>query len=338
MKLLFVKLSSLGDVIHSLPAINDIAQSRPDVELHWLIEQSFAPLAQLSPFVKKTLPINLRSIKKQQGLIAAFHHMRNIARPLKTGGYDLALDAQGLWKSAYFAKNSDGVSTGYDFASARDPFASMLYQKKFSIDKNQHAIHRTRKLCAQALGYTISDTIDYGLDKILYQKNGQKILEQFQIKNSFIFGFHATTWETKHWKQKYWIELAEKLKSIHHQLVISYGNDVEKQSAHAMAELSSNIVIIPKMDYIDLINFLSLASGFVSVDTGLGHLASALDIPGIGLYGPTSPDRVGLLGNHQISLTGYQDKPRYNKKFIKGYDAMANITADQVFQTLLSIL
>ncbi len=338
MKLLFVKLSSLGDVIHSLPSINDIAQNRPDVELHWLIEQSFAPLLQLSSFVQKTIPINLRSIKRQKGLLAAFAHMQEVAKTLKQEGYHMALDGQGLWKSAYFAKNSGGIPTGYDFASARDPFASLLYQEKITVHKQQHAIHRMRKLCAQALDYSISPAINYGLDKIDFQKNGQKLLEQFQIQQNFIVGFHATTWETKHWKQKYWGKLADKLQTIGLQLVISYGNEAEKKAACAMAGLSANIKIVPKMDYISLMNLLSVADGFVSVDTGLGHLASGLNIPGVGLYGPTSPEYVGFLGENQLSLTGDKHKPRYNKKFTSDYDPMANITADQVFQTLLKLI
>ncbi len=337
-KLLFVKLSSLGDVIHSLPAIHDIAQNRPDIELHWLVEQSLAPLASLNSFTQKTLPINLRSIKKQHGFFAAFRHMQDVCRHLKTENYDMAIDAQGLWKSAYFARGSGGDSVGYDFSSARDPFASLLYQKKITIKQDQHAIIRMRKLCAQALDYSISPTINYGLDKHNFQQEGQKLLKQFQIQKNFIFGFHGTTWETKLWKQKYWGELASKLQNEGFQLVMSYGNEAEKQAAFEMTDLSVNIKIIPKMDYLSLINLLSAARGFVSVDTGLGHLASALDIPGVGLYGPTSPDRVGLLGKNQRSLTGYAHKPRYNKKFIHGYDAMNNITSDQVLQSLLEMI
>lgn len=336
MKILLIKLSSLGDIIHSLPAINDMAKHSPQGELHWLVEEDFTALAKLHPFVKKIHPMHLRRLKKQKKIGAMISHIKQIRHMLKQENYDIIIDAQGLIKSAIFGKGLTNNFFGYDKKSARDSTASYFYPQKISVSKDLHALERTRQLCAKALQYSIkNEPFHYGLNKQDYQKKGQDILAQHHIEGHFVFFFHGTTWPTKHWPLDYWFELAQKLKNKDLKAVLTYGNEMEKNRAYKLAEMSDNIYILPKLALLDVMAVMALAHQFVAVDTGLGHLAAALDLQGVAIYGPTNPKKVGILGQHQISLWGHKaGEPLYNKQYKKGFDSMANITADDVYKAL----
>ncbi|MFV0321496.1 MAG: lipopolysaccharide heptosyltransferase I [Alphaproteobacteria bacterium] len=338
MKILFVKLSSLGDIVHSFPAVNDCAQNMPDIELHWLVEEGFADLAALPKFVKNTHKIHLRKLKKQP--IKAWQHIRAVRKILKAENYDIVIDGQGLIKSGILAKNIAPDVYGYDKNSARDSNASYFYNHKINVSKEMHALERTRQLFAQSLGYSIEDKkFNYGIDATIYQPKGELILNQNHIHEPFVFLFHGTTWPTKHWPFDHWVELAELLKNNHLRALVTYGNDSEKERAEKLSQASDNFIILPKLPLMELMAVLSCAKAFVSVDTGLGHLAAALDLPGVAIYGPTSPDKVGILGTHQISLFGHKEgEPFYNKEYKQGFDSMANITAQQVYDKLLTWL
>ncbi len=336
MKILLIKLSSLGDIVHSYPALNDMARHLPKAELHWLVEENFEDLAKLHPFVKKTHIIQLRRLKKQKAVGQIYRHIREVRQVLRAENYDAIIDAQGLFKSAIFGYKLTDSFFGYDKKSARDGNASFFYPHKIHISKNMHALERTRHLCAQALQYSIENQgFDYGLNKKDYQKTGQDILAKHHIEGKFAFFLHGTTWPTKHWPLAHWLELATLLKAQNIKALVTYGNDAEKQRTEQMKQANDNIYILPQQNLLDVMAVLSCADKFVSVDTGLGHLAAALNLEGVAIYGPTSPEKVGILGQKQTSLWGYkQGEPQYNKNFKKGFDSMANIDAHQVYEIL----
>ncbi len=339
MKILLIKLSSLGDIIHSYPAINDMALNFPDAKLHWLVEEGFAELAALPPFVDKVHKVGLRRIKKQKAFWKFYPHIKQIRNILKEENYDIIIDIQGLIKSAILGYALSDNFYGYDKNSARDNNASFFYKHKITVSTKMHALERTRLLCAKTLQYSVDGkSFDYGLDKQDYQKHGQKILAQYSIDNKFIFFLHGTTWPTKHWPFDHWVKLANLLKQQDIKALVTYGNNTEKERAYKLAEISDNIQILPQQSLLDIMAVLSCASKFVSVDTGLGHLAAALNLKGVAIYGPTSPEKVGILGRKQISLWGYkQGEPQYNKQFKAHFNTMANINAHEVYKALFSI-
>ncbi|MFV0431847.1 MAG: lipopolysaccharide heptosyltransferase I [Alphaproteobacteria bacterium] len=338
MKILLVKLSSLGDIVHSYPALYDMQQYCSDIELHWLVEESFTELTNLPKFVKKVHTIHLRKLKNQP--FKALKHIREVRKLLKDEQYDMVIDAQGLIKSGIFTKDIAPKTYGYDKKSARDCHASFFYNHKISVNKDMHALERTRHLFAKSIGYTIEDKpFCYGLDPSLYKVKGELILNQNRIDTPFVFFLHGTTWPTKHWPFEHWVALAEKLRDKGLKALVTYGNDMEYQRAEKLSQASDNITVLPKQSLLDVIAILSCSKAFVSVDTGLGHLAAALDLAGVALYGPTSPDKVGILGQNQISLSGHKKgEPFYNKEFQKGFDSMANISAQEVYDRLIELL
>lgn len=335
MKILFVKLSSLGDIVHSFPAINDCAQNMPDTELHWLVEEGFADLASLPKFIKKVHKIHLRQLKKQP--VKAWQHILSVRKILKAENYDIVIDGQGLIKSGVLSKNIASDVYGYDKKSARDSNASFFYNHKIAVSKDMHALERIRQLFAKSLDYIIEGKdFNYGLDAAIYQPKGELILNQNHIYEPFVFLLHGTTWPTKHWPFDHWVELAELLKDNNLKALITYGNDTEKERAKKLSQASDNFVILPKLPLMELMAVLSCAKAFVAVDTGLGHLAAAFNLPGVAIYGPTSPEKVGILGVYQISLLGHKEgEPFYNKEYKEGFDSMANITAKQVYAEVL---
>ena len=306
MRLLIVKTSSLGDVIHTLPAITDAQQHYPDLEVDWVVEEAFAEIPTWHPAVKQVIPIALRRWRKQiwQTLSTGIWH--NFIQKLQQQKYDKIIDAQGLLKSAFITYKAQGNSCGFDFKSARESLAALVYQQSYNIPKNQHAVTRLRQLFAAALNYTPpKDQPNYG------------IVSHFQPispKSKIIF-LHGTTWQTKHWPYEYWEILARKMIEHGFEIAIPWGNAQEYKRAQKLAAINSNIHIIPKSNLHTIAKELTQAKAVIGVDTGLAHLAAALNIPSITLYGATAPSLTGTYGVAQTHLqVDFACAPCFNKK------------------------
>ncbi|TAG83884.1 MAG: lipopolysaccharide heptosyltransferase I, partial [Betaproteobacteria bacterium] len=163
LKLLIVKTSSMGDVVHTMPAISDIAKHRPDVEIHWMVESSFASLPAMHPAVQRVHVISWRKWRKKLLQSDTRDAIKRARAELRSTYYDLIIDAQGLVKSAFFAGQARGLRAGYDWKSAREGFASVWYQRVATVDKALHAVQRTRLLMAAHLGYRPEGAPDFSL-------------------------------------------------------------------------------------------------------------------------------------------------------------------------------
>lgn len=189
MRILVVKTSSLGDVIHTLPAITDAYRVLPDIQFDWVIEESFAEIPALHPAVKRVIPLNFRHWRKQPFQAWRSSAWRVFQWEIRRQYYDLIIDAQGLLKSAFIASQAKGIRCGLDWWSAREPLASLSYHRRYTVPKEQHAITRVRQLFAAALGYKIpDDPPDYGLK--LYA-----ITTLYTTAPTLIF-LHGTTWQS----------------------------------------------------------------------------------------------------------------------------------------------
>ena len=283
---LIVKTSSLGDVIHTLPALSEAKQHCPDIEFDWVVEKSFAEIPSWHDAVNEVLPVEIRKWRKN--ILKYWPEIKRFKKKLKSKKYDYIIDGQGLLKSAWVAFCAKGQCYGLDKHSAREPLASKFYHQKFAIERKQHAVIRLKELFAQVLGYHPNDAVDYGIS---YQWDSVRALKQVVL-------LHATTWSSKHWALSHWQQLAQKLALLGYQVLIPWGNEKEKRQAQNIAQGLKQAVVLNKLTLSDLAQLFSQSQLVISVDTGLSHLSAACDVPVIGIYGSTSANLTGAIGKH----------------------------------------
>lgn len=295
MRVLLIKTSSMGDVIHTLPALTDAQAALPGISFDWVVEENFAEIPLWHPAVAEVIPVAIRRWRKSPLKTLRTGEWQRFRRRLKNRHYDLVIDAQGLLKSALLTVGIKAPVAGLDSESAREPLASRLYDQTINVPWGQHAVERVRQLFAQALGYQVPDsTGQYGL-------NRSYLAGEYSGEDYVVF-LHGTTWVTKHWPELYWKQLAELAVERGMQVKLPWGNDAEKARAERIAAGLPGVQVLPRLPLAGMANILAGARGCVAVDTGLGHLAAALDVPTISLFGPTNPGFTGAYGAVQSHL------------------------------------
>ncbi|TXG94836.1 MAG: lipopolysaccharide heptosyltransferase I [Rhodocyclaceae bacterium] len=289
MRILIVKTSSLGDVIHNLPVVTDIRRQWSDAAIDWCVEESFSAIPRLHPGVGRVLPVAVRRWRKHLFDGGTWSEMGALRRSLRERDYDAVLDTQGLVKSALIASQAIGPKLGYDAASAREPMAARLYDRHASVSRQLHAVVRNRELAAKALGYTLSGDPDYGIAAPAAR------FDWLPSRPSLVF-LTATSRDDKLWPEDHWVALGEKLAAEGFLAVLPAGNPVERQRAARLAKAIPGAIAAPAMKLPELATLLDGARGVVGVDTGLSHLAVALSVPTVALYTATEPGLTGVLG------------------------------------------
>jgi len=296
MRVLIVKTSSLGDVVHTLPALTDAAHAIPGIRFDWVVEEAFAEIPGWHPAVDTVIPVAIRRWRKQIWHTLRSGEWSQFKMQLSTNSYDLVIDAQGLVKSALLTRLVDAPRAGYDRNSIREPLAAWAYQRQFSVSRELHAVERIRHLFALALGYQKPPQRgNYGLAKAQFATNTSDLRR--------VMFLHGTTWPTKLWPLAYWQSLCKEVVAAGYQVTLPWGNAIERERAEAIAAVAHNTRVLPRSNLNALAIELANSSAVVAVDTGLGHLAAALDIPTISLYGPTLPTLVGAYGRNQVHLS-----------------------------------
>ncbi|MBD7978623.1 lipopolysaccharide heptosyltransferase I [Serpens gallinarum] len=294
MRVLLIKTSSLGDVIHTLPALTDAAKAIPGIRFDWVVEEGFAEIPAWHPAVDRVIPVAIRRWRKNLWRTYKSGEWRQFQQCLREGNYDLVIDAQGLLKSAWLTRYCNAPIAGLDRHSAREPLASRFYDRTYQVPREQHALERTRQLFAQALGYRLPvSTGDYGLDRVALAG---------PVDEPYLVFLHGTTWASKHWPEADWRALAERLNAEGWAIRLPWGSAQEKARAERIAAGLDKAQVLPKLNLVGVARVIAGARACVAVDTGLGHLAAALDVPSISLYGPTRPGRVGAYGQGQVHL------------------------------------
>lgn len=292
-RILLVKTSSLGDVVHNLPVVNDIRQHYPDAEIDWVVEEGFAKIPHLHPQINHIIPVAIRRWRKQCWRMNTWHEINHCKHLLSTRAYDTIIDTQGLLKSGLITHYARGNKHGYDQASIREPIASRFYHHHYAISYQQHAVTRNRKLVAMSLGYPIPKTRpEYGIQA------GNIDLD---LPKPFIMGFHATSRESKRWAESQWIKFGQHLAQLKHYLILPWGNNIEFEQATHIANRLENGIVLPKLDIAQLAAVSAQAKAVVGVDTGLTHLAVALSIPTVAIYTDTDPTMTGVMAGNQAS-------------------------------------
>jgi len=279
-KVLLVKTSSLGDVIHALPAVTEAAQNVPNMELTWVVEEGFADIPARHPAVKRVVPVALR--RWRRNWIGAQQEVGGFLRDLRGETYDLVLDSQGLLKSAVIALVARGPVAGYDRHSAREGLAAAFYQQHAPVDRRLHAVMRQKQLFAASLGYTVSEQVDYGL------------AQQQRAERSLVF-LHGTSWASKEWPLACWQQLATLVNEGGYDILLPAGNAIEAERAHQILA-GHHGRILEQAPLAELMDEIARCAGAVSVDTGLGHLATAMNLPVTAIFGATDPDLTAMFG------------------------------------------
>lgn len=291
-RILLVKTSSLGDVIHNLPVVNDILQHYPNAQIDWVVEQGFADIPRLHPRVNQVWTIAIRRWRKQLFNGATWQEIQSFKQAIRAQQYDAVIDTQGLIKSALITKLASGPSHGYDKHSIRESLASVVYQHTYSISYQQHAVARNRTLVAQALSYPIPvNAPDYGI---------QANITQFPVnmalpKQPFVIGLHGTSRDSKLWPVDHWVALGKQLESEATTLVLPWASQAEKQRAELIQSQLSQAIVLPKLNIGQLATIIAQARAAIGVDTGLSHLAVALSIPTVAIYTDTNPALTGVM-------------------------------------------
>lgn len=300
MKVLIIKTTSLGDVIHTLPALTDAGQAIPGIQFDWVVEQPFAEVPAWHPLVNQVIPVSLRRWRKKPLQTLRSGEWQAFRQHLQSEKYDYIIDAQGLIKSAFLTYLAKGIRCGLNWQSAWEPLASLLYQHKYAINPEQHAVIRVRQLFSQALNYKLPETIaDYGIKREQLAKLAK---HESNVTTNYIVFLHGTTWPTKHWPESYWQQLAKHVVDAGFNIKIPWGNSTEHERAQRIAQNLSQACVLPKLNLAEMASILAGAKACVAVDTGLGHLAAALKVPTLSLYGPTNPILTGTMGTYQQHL------------------------------------
>jgi len=301
-RVLLVKTSSLGDVVHNLPVVSDLVAMMPEVAIDWVVEEAFAEIPRLHPQVSRVLPVAVRRWRRAPWSADARDEARSFLTELRSETYDAVIDSQGLLKSAWIARAARGVRHGLDWSSSREPLA-WFYDHSWRVPWGQHAVERNRSLAAQALGYAIAAPARYGIAAaarhFTWLPDGPHAVL-----------LHATSAERKLWPEANWIELGRTLASRGFNCVLPWGAAAEHARSQRLAQQIPRAVVPECMALDALAALLAQARMVVGTDTGLTHLAGALGVPTVGLYCATDPAATGLHACAQaVNLGGIDAMP-----------------------------
>ncbi len=287
-KVLLVKTSSLGDVIHALPVISDIQSASAAGRIDWVVEEPFAAVPRLHPGVSNVIPVAIRRWRSGLWRAAVRDEIAASRRNVRAQSYDAVIDAQGLFKSAVIALAARGTRYGFDLHSSREPLAP-FYHRTFRIAWDLHAVERNRLLVARALGYEVPPRCDYGI-----RATPQRF--DWLAAGAYAVLLHATSGDYKLWSEENWIALGNALNAAGIHCVLPSGSARERERSARIADKLGAAVVPPGLSLEDLAGLLAGADRVIGVDTGLTHLAAALGVPTVGIYVGTDPDATGLYG------------------------------------------
>lgn len=300
-KILLIKTSSIGDVVHNLPVASDIRLSLPDVRIDWVVEEPYAAIPRLHGAVNQVIPVALRRWRKTLWRRQTRVEIREFLRRLREQDYDAVIDTQGLLKSALVARAATGRRFGLDWASAREPLA-LFYDRTFSVPWTLHAVERNRSLAAQALGYAPPARVDYGV-RAAPGKFSWLPAARYAVL------LHATSAGRKLWPEENWIAMGRYFMAQGVACVLPWGNSAEHARSDRLAAQISGAIVPPAFGMGDAAKLLAGAHAVAGVDTGLVHLAAALGTPAVGIYCATDPGATGIYACPRALNLGGAGKP-----------------------------
>jgi len=342
-RVLLIKMTSMGDLMHALPALSDAAAAIPGIQFDWVADEAFAEIPGWHRAVNQVIKSAHRRWKKdlsqawRSGELTAFY------RQLNAQHYDTVLDSQSNLKSAAVALlrrigPESGPVHGLNAAGVREKPAHWVYQHRHSTVTSAHAIEQQRALMATALGYALpSSAPDFAIDR------EQLVLPELELPQRYLFFVHNASWKTKLWPEQHWLTLIERATAAGYSVLLPSGNDEEQVRAQRLAATSPLAHALPRLSLSAVAAIMDGAMAAVCCDTGLGHLAAMLNLPAIHFYGPTDATLIGAQGPGQqhiiASSEHYSCAPCYLKQCqfpaVDTAACMASFQPEQVWQALL---
>jgi heptosyltransferase-1 len=290
-RVLIVKTSSLGDMVHALPAITDLLRAYPQCTVDWLAEESFADLPCLHPGVARVIPCAVRRWRARPLARATWMELGALRARLRETSYDVILDLQGLFKSACLARLARGPRHGYGLLSIREPLASFSYDARHRVSWRLPAVERNRRLTASACAYAMEGPADYGLE-----------LPRTAPDRPTVVCLHGTSRDDKLWPEASWHSLLAHFDSVGLRVLLPWGSEAERGRSLRLAQSCVGAEVPERLSIAELAQVCASAIGVVGVDTGPSHLAAAVGVPVIALYAGSDPALTGVMGGRAPAL------------------------------------
>ena len=311
MNILIVKLSSLGDVVHAMPAVQDLRRSLPQARIDWVVEPAFAPLVRRCSGVQRVIECDLRRWRRAPLAAGTLSAWRVFRAELRARDYDRVIDLQGLSKSAlvaWLARLAPGgrrlALAGRSDGSAYESPTRWVADQVVALPPHIGAVARSRALCANGLGYPLSDAVSFGL-------LARTQLEGVAIENEALMALgpkvvvlaHGSARADKLWPLAAWQALGQRVMAQGYTLALPHGNDAELQQAQAIAQPLAGAQVWPRLGLDALTDAMAQCAGVIGVDSGLSHMAVALDLPHVQIYNFDTAWRTGPApGSRQCSV------------------------------------
>lgn len=288
--ILLVKTSSMGDVVHLMPAITDIAGAFPHAKIDWVVEETFTDLPKLHPALNRVIPVAQRRWRRAPWSAATWNELGEFRAVLRQRTYDIVIDAQGLLKSAMLAALARGEHAGQGFDYAREPLATLFYSRRLAVPWTLPAITANRQLVAAALSIAdkSSSCPDYGIGIA-------PLAADWLPATPYAVLLHGASAVRKLWPEPDWITLGSCLSELDLRCVLPWGNAAEHSRAERLAQQIPHAILAPELSLAQAAGLLAGARLAVGVDSGLTHLAAALGTPVIALFGGSDPERTGVV-------------------------------------------
>ncbi|MQR01314.1 lipopolysaccharide heptosyltransferase I [Glaciimonas soli] len=288
MNILIVRVSSLGDVVHNMPMVSDIRRHYPDANIDWVVEEGYTSLVRMNPDVRRIIPIALRRWRKSLLTASTRDEIAHFRQQLKQYTYDIVFDTQGLIKTSVVMRMArlapGGKRVGLANAtegSGYEPLSRLFHTESVAVGLRTHAVLRARQVAAKALGYVLDGPANFNLQMPEIQPGQQP---SWLPDTPYAVFFHGTARTEKQWPIADWIAVAEQLSQRGLQVLLPWGNEVEKRTAEQLAENMANARVLPKLPLMEAVTLAQRAALVIGVDTGLTHIAAAFMRPTIELY------------------------------------------------------
>jgi len=342
MKVLIIKLTSMGDLMHALPAITDAAKAYPEIEFDWVVDQVFADVPLWHPHVKRVIKTAHRQWRKEPIRAWKDGRLPSFYRQLNANDYDVVIDLQSNLKSAFVSWLSKAKVHGLDKTCVREKPAHWAYDYRYSVNTKQHSIEKIREFMAKALAYDLpSSPADYGVDLSAYSL--PKL--DFNVPERYLLFVQNASWLTKLWPLSSWQDLVQQAVRQGYSVLLPCGNEEEYKRAQEIASVSEQAFALPRISLNEVAAITAKAQGAVCSDTGLAHLAAMVSLPTVTIYGATDTGLIGTYGqNQQHEISDFECSPCYKRQCPLENSSngeavcMENISAKQVWHRLNSIL
>lgn len=308
-RILIVRTSSLGDLVHMLPAMSDIAKFAPDATIDWVVEESFAEIPAWHPAINDVIKVAHRRWRKSWWSAEVRAERRLLHHRLRAVDYDVVLDMQALLKSAWLVRQTRGERHGLDWRSAREPLASLFYDVRHRVEFWQPAVIRQRTLAGQTFGYAPSGPPDFGLQYFARQvtapaQEGRATPAAHFSGGNYAVIMPSASREDKLWPEDDWRAIFDRLRDAGCTLRLLAGNEQEMERARVLSAGMEGAQVLPRMGLTDIARVLAGARLMVGLDSGLTHLSAALGRPTIGIYRASTPVRTPLVGGSYTASLG----------------------------------